>query len=86
MEKKVEVHILNHPFTFIGEDDDRIRRVAQDVDDRIGRVVNDYGIVNTMNAVIMAMMELTDEYFQVKEHAERFEGRTLKLLKRVEEL
>jgi cell division protein ZapA (FtsZ GTPase activity inhibitor) len=86
MEKKVEVHILNQPFTFIGEDEDRIKTVAQDVDDRIYRVVNDYGIVNTMNAVIMAMMELTDEYFQIKEHAERFEGRTLKLLKRVEEL
>ena len=86
MEKKVEVNILNQPFTFVGEDENRIRTVARDVDERIGRVVNDYGIVNTMNAVIMAMMELTDEYFQVKEHAERFEGRTLRLLKRVEEL
>jgi len=86
MEKKVEVNILNQPFTFVGEDENRIRTVAQDVDERIGRVANDYGIVNTMNAVIMAMMELTDEYFQVKEHAERFEGRTLRLLKRVEEL
>ncbi len=86
MEKKVEVYILNQPFTFIGEDENRIKTVAQDVDERIDRAVNDYGIVNTMNAVIMAMMELTDEYFQIKEHAERFEGRTLKLLKRVEEL
>jgi cell division protein ZapA (FtsZ GTPase activity inhibitor) len=86
MEKKVEVYILNQPFTFIGEDENRIKTVAQDVDERIDRVVNDYGIVNTMNAVIMAMMELTDEYFQIKEHAERFEGRALKLLKRVEEL
>jgi cell division protein ZapA (FtsZ GTPase activity inhibitor) len=86
MEKKVEVNILNQPFTFIGEDEERIRRVAQDVDKRISRIINDYGIVNTMNAVIMAMMELTDEFFETRVHTERFEGRTLSLLKRVEEL
>jgi cell division protein ZapA (FtsZ GTPase activity inhibitor) len=86
MEKKVEVNILNQPFTFIGEDEERIRRVAQDVDERISRIINDYGIVNTMNAVIMAMMELTDEFFEIRVHTERFEGRTLNLLKRVEEL
>jgi len=84
--KKVEVNILNQPFTFIGEDENRIRIVAQDVDERISHVVNDYGIVNTMNAVIMAMMELTNEFIEIRAHAESFEGRTLKLLKRVEEL
>lgn len=86
MDNKVEVSILNQPFTFIGEDEDRIRRAAEYVDKRIDYVVNYYGIVNTMNAVIMAMMELTDEYFQIKEHAEKFEGRTLKLLEKMEEL
>ena len=86
MEKKVEVNILNQPFTFIGEDEERIRRVAQDVDKRISRIINDYGIVNTMNAVIMAIMELTDEFIEIKAHTERFEGRTLSLLRRVEEL
>jgi cell division protein ZapA (FtsZ GTPase activity inhibitor) len=86
MEKKVEVNILNQPFTFIGEDEERIRRVAKDVDERISRIINDYGIVNTMNAVIMAMMELSDEFFEIRVHTERFEGRTLNLLRRVEEL
>ncbi len=86
MERKVEVNILNQPFTFIGNDEDRIKRVAKQVDERIGRAVHDYGIVNTLNAVIMAMMELTDEYLEIREHAERFEGKTLKLLKKVEEL
>jgi cell division protein ZapA (FtsZ GTPase activity inhibitor) len=86
MEKKVEVNILNQPFTFIGEDEDRIRRLALDVDERISRIINEYGIVNTMNAVIMAMMELSDEIYEIRAHAERFEGRTLSLLKRVEEI
>ena len=85
MEKKVEVHILNHPFTFIGEDEERIKRIAQLVDERIGQAVKVYGLVNTMNAVIMALMELTDEYIDMKEQAIRFEGRTLRLLKKVEE-
>ncbi len=86
MGKKVEVKILNQPFTFIGEDEDRIRRVAQEVDERINRIVNDYKIVNTMNAVIMAMMELADDFYEIRAHAERFEGRTLGLLRMVEEL
>jgi cell division protein ZapA (FtsZ GTPase activity inhibitor) len=85
MEKKVEVRILNQPFTFIGEDEERIKKVAGFVDERVGYVLNNHGIVNTMNAVIMAMMELSDEYLLMKEQAEKFEGRTMRLLKKVEE-
>jgi cell division protein ZapA (FtsZ GTPase activity inhibitor) len=83
--KKVEVSIMNQPFTFIGEDEERIKRAAAYVDGRIGSAVKDYGIVNTMNAVIMAFMEMTDEYLEMKTKAEKFEGRTLKLLRKVEE-
>ncbi len=85
MEKKVEVRILNQPFTFIGEDEERIKKAAGFVDEKVNLVVTTYGIVNTINAVIMAMMELSDEYLLMKEQAEKFEGRTLKLLKKVEE-
>lgn len=86
MENRVEVTILNQPFVFIGKDSERIKRLAKLVDERIKHVINDYGIINTLNAVIMAMMELTDEYLEVREQAERFEGRALKILKKVEEL
>lgn len=85
MEKKVEVCILNQPFTFIGEDEERIRRAAQFVDEKIGSAIRNYGIVNTINAVIMAMMEITDEYLEMRDQAVQFEGRTLKLLRKVEE-
>jgi cell division protein ZapA (FtsZ GTPase activity inhibitor) len=85
MDKKVEVRILNQPFTFVGEDEDRIRRVAQFVDERVGSAIGSYGIVNTMNALIMAMMEISDEYLEMREQARLFEGKTLKLLRKVEE-
>ena len=29
-------------------------------------VIKDYGIVNTLNAVIMAMMRIADDYLEVK--------------------
>ena len=45
MEKKVEVRILNQPFTFIGEDEERIKKVAGFVDERVGYVLNNHGIV-----------------------------------------
>jgi len=85
MQRKVEVSILNQPFTFIGEDEARIKRAARFVDEKIGYVINNYGIVNTINAVIMAMMELSDEYLEIREKSERFEGRALRLLKKIEE-
>jgi cell division protein ZapA (FtsZ GTPase activity inhibitor) len=85
MQRKVEVSILNQPFTFIGEDEGRIQRAARFVDEKIGYVINNYGIVNTINAVIMAMMELSDEYLEMREKSEQFEGRALKLLKKIEE-
>lgn len=85
MEKKIEVNILNQPFTFVGEDEDRIKRAAQFVDERIGQVISNYGIVNTINAVIMAMMEITDDYLEMRRQAESFEGRTSELLKKIAE-
>ncbi len=85
IQRKVEVSILNQPFTFIGDDEGRIKRAARFVDEKIGFVINNYGIVNTINAVIMAMMELSDEYLEMREKSEQFEGRALKLLQKFEE-
>ena len=85
MGKKVKVNILNQPFTFIGDDEDRIKKTASFVDEKIGSIMKDYGIINTMNAVIMAMMEITDDYLAIKKEAERLEGMTLNLLKKVED-
>ncbi len=86
MEKKVEVTILKQSFTFVGEDDERIKRDAHYVADRIDRVVDRYGIVNTLNAVIMAMMELADEYLEMKQQVEKVDGRTLRLIKKFEDI
>jgi len=85
MGKKVEVIILNQPYTFVGEDEERIVRVAELVDGRIRDVIKDYGIVNTLNAIIMAMMRIADEYLEVKERVEKVEDHTLRLLQKVEE-
>lgn len=85
MGKKVKVNILNQPFTFIGDDEDRIKRAASFVDEKIGSIMREYGIVNTMNAVIMAMMEITDDYLTIKKESERLKGMTLNLLKKMEE-
>lgn len=81
---KVDVSILNQTFTFVTEDEERIRRVARLVDEEIKGVAKDFGIVNTLNAVIMAMMKIADDYMNVKEQFERVEDRTLRLLRKVE--
>ncbi len=86
MAKKVEVRILNQPFTFVGEDESRIVEVAQFVDGQINRVISDYGIISTMNAVIMTIMKIADEYLDMKRRVERVESSTLRLLKKVEEI
>lgn len=86
MAKKVEVRILNQPFTFVGEDESRIVEVAQFVDGQINKVINDYGIISTMNAVIMTMMKVADEYLDMKKRVDRVESSTLRLLKKVEEI
>lgn len=86
MEKKVEVTILKQPFTFVGEDEDRIKGDARYVNEKIEYAINRYGIINTLNAVIMAFMEVTDEYLEMKKQAELVEGRTLKLIKKFEDI
>jgi cell division protein ZapA (FtsZ GTPase activity inhibitor) len=86
MAKKVEVRILNQPFTFVGEDESRIVEVAQFVDGQINKVISDYGIISTMNAVIMTIMKIADEYLDMKRRVDRVESSTLRLLKKVEEI
>jgi len=86
MAKKVEVRILNQPFTFVGEDENRITEVARFVDEQINKVITDYGIISTMNAVIMTMMKVADEYLDMKKRVERVENGTLRLLRKVEEV
>ncbi len=82
---KVEVNILNQSFTFVGEDEERIRKIAELVDQEIAGVVKEFGIVNTMNAVVMATMRIADNYMKMREKAERVEDRTSRLLRKVED-
>jgi cell division protein ZapA (FtsZ GTPase activity inhibitor) len=85
MGKKVEVSILNQMYTFVGEDEEQIVRAAEFVDARIRDVIKDYSIVNTLNAIMMAMMSIAAEYLETKDRVENVEDRTLRLLKKVEE-
>ena len=82
---KVEVSILNQMYTFVGEDEDQIVRAAQFVDERIRDVIKEHGIVNTLNAIVMAMMRIAAEYLETREKVEKVEDRTLRLLQKVEE-
>ncbi len=83
---KVEVTIHNQLFTFVGEDEERIRQVAGLVDEEIKGVVKELGIVNTLNAVIMASMKIADDYVKMRERFEKVEDRTLKLLRKVQDV
>lgn len=83
---KVEVTILNQSFTFVGDDEERIVKIARLVDEEIRGAAKDYGIVNTLNAVIMAMMKMADSYLDIKERFEKVEDKTLRLLRKVEDV
>ncbi len=83
---KVEVTIHNQLFTFVGEDEERIRRVADLVDEEIKAVVKELGIVNTLNAVVMASMKIADDYMKMRERFEKVEDKTLRLLRKVQDV
>jgi len=83
---KVEVTILDQLFTFVGDDEERIRKIARFVDEEIKGVGKDFGIVNTLNAVIMATMRIADNYMTMRERFERVEDRTIRLLRKVEDV
>lgn len=75
--------IMDMPFTFIAEDDERIKKIANFVDQRIKEALKKHRLINTLNAVIMAMMELADEYLEMKDLTENYDRRTLKLLNKL---
>ena len=70
----------------MGEDEKQIVRAAEFVDARIRDVIKDYSIVNTLNAMMMAMMRIAAEYLEAKDKVEKVEDRTRRLLHKVEEL
>ncbi len=76
-EQEVAVNILNQAYTFVGDDEEQIVRAAEFVDARIRDVIKDYSIVNTLNAVMMAMMGVAAEYLEVKDRVERVQDHTL---------
>ena len=78
------MNILNQSFTFVGEDEERIRKIAALVDREIKAVAADFGIVNTLNAVVMATMRIADNYMSMRERVEKVEDSTLRLLRKVE--
>lgn len=81
---KVEVTIMNQSFTFVADDEERIRKVARLVDEEIKGVSQNFGIINTLNAVIMATMKIADDCLSLREEFERVERGTLRLLRKVE--
>ena len=83
---KVDVTIHNQMFTFVGEDEERIKKAADLVDEEIREAVRELGIVNTLNAVIMASMKIADDYMKMVEKFEKVEDRTLKLLRKVQDV
>ena len=83
---KVDVTIHNQMFTFVGEDEARIKRAADLVDEEIREAVKQLGIVNTLNAVIMASMKIADDYMKMVEKFEKVEDRTLKLLRKCQDV
>jgi cell division protein ZapA (FtsZ GTPase activity inhibitor) len=70
----------------VGEDEERIKRIAELVDQEIKGVAKDFGIVNTLNAVIMATMRIADSYMNMRERFEKVEDRTIRLLRKVEDV
>jgi cell division protein ZapA (FtsZ GTPase activity inhibitor) len=86
MEKRVEVTIGRQLYTFVGEDEERIRRVATYVDQRLKEVLSEHRIVNTVNALVMALMEMADEYLELQEKIGIIERSATRILKKVEEI
>lgn len=73
-------------FTFLGEDEERIKRVASFVDSKLEEVSREHGIVNTVNVLVMALMEVVDEYLILKEKFGSVISSTNRLLRKIEEV
>lgn len=86
MEKRVEVTIGRQPYIFVGENEERIRKAASYVDRKLSEVLKEHRIVNTVNALIMALMEMADEYLELKEKIGKIETSTERLLKKMEQI
>lgn len=84
MGKRVEVMIGRHLYTFVGEDEERIKKAAMYVDRKLSEVIREHKIVNTINALVMTLVEMADEFLELREKIGKIEISTDRLLKKIE--
>ncbi len=80
MKNQVRVEILGREYTIRSDEgEERVKKIAEYVDGKLKRISESSRTASTLNAAILAAMDIANEYFEAQE------GRT-HLHQRVEEI
>ena len=64
MKNLVQVEILGREFTVKSDEgEERVRKIAEYVNEKIKNISENTKTISTLNVVILAAMEITNEYF-----------------------
>ena len=80
MKNQVRVEILGREYTIRSDEgEERVRKIAEYVDEKLKKISESTRTTSTLNAAILAAMDIANEYFEAQE------GRT-NLHQRMEEI
>ena len=66
--KKVKVEIFSQKYTINGDtSEEYIRKLASYIDDKMNEVSENASIANPLQVAILVALNISDEYFQIKE-------------------
>lgn len=85
--KAVEVNILEQKLLVKSEDGEaHVKKITDYLNSKIEEVKQNSKAVSTLNVVLLAAMNIADDYMATKERLVRLEGRSKKLSERIGKL
>jgi cell division protein ZapA len=80
MKNQVRVEILGREYTIRSDEgEERVKKIAEYVDEKLKKISESTRATSTLNAAILAAMDIANEYFEAQE-------RRTNLYQRVEEI
>ncbi len=91
MKRSVEVKIMDQSYILKTEvDEEYAKKIADYLDGKIREIMQGGKIMNVQNAVVLAALNIVDEYFKCREAVENInkivEGKSRELLKELDEI
>lgn len=87
MDTKIQVQIYGQPYQIkAGSDPENIKKVAGYVDQKMREIASQSPTVDSLKIAVLAALNITDEYFQLKRDSQNQEHELVRRTERLQQI